>query len=357
MAIEVTSGRAIDRVIYEEELAGWLPSKIIDCHVHIGLREHWGPIDPARVKDMWALDVANHQSWQDLRMTSRALFPRQEVHVVAFACVAREVDISAENSYVRAGLSDPSNHAVGLFATRPDWDADLIREAMSQGFLGIKPYPDLAERDTTEISIYDFLPRAHLAAVDALGGMLMLHLPRAGRVGDPDNVREVLEISDKYPNITIVLAHVGRAYCLPTARRGLPSLAGRENIYYDIAANLNADVFRYVIDELGPGRLLYGSDLPITTMRGVREHVGEQYFNYTDGAYSWNTQRKPPEEEAKYTCYLYEELRALIRALEGLGLGKDTCEQILYSNCAALIDKCQRQTARASSEVSLSASF
>jgi len=347
MAIDVTSEKAIDRIIYEEELAPWLPAEIIDCHVHIGLPEHWGPIDPARVENIWALDVSIHQSWGDLRATATTLFPKQKMHVMAFACVAREANISAENNYVRAGIADPANNAVGLFATRPEWDADLIREARSQGFLGIKPYPDLAERDTAEISIFDFIPHTHLEALNEMGGLLMLHLPRAGRIGDPDNIREVLEISDKYPNITIILAHVGRAYCLPTAKRGLPSLLGRENIYFDIAANLNADVFRYAISEYGPDRLLYGSDLPVTLMRGVREHVGEHYYNYTDGPYSWNTCRKSPEEEAYYTYYLYEELRALIKALKSQNLGRDICEKILYANCATLIERCKRLTTRA----------
>ena len=59
--------------------------------------------------------------------------------------------------------------------------------------------------------------------------------------------------------------------------------------------------------------------------------------DYTDGDYSWNTTRKSPEEEASYTFYVYEELKALIRAVERAGLGVPALERILYSNSANLI--------------------
>ncbi len=337
MAVEIAAERAVDHRVYKEELAPWLPARIIDCHVHVGLKEFWSPISPERFKSMWAIEVAQQNTWEELNRTLATLFPEQKSGVVAFASVAREVDIESANQYVLEGIADRSNNAFGLFATRPLWDARLICSAMARGFKGIKPYPDLAMPDTLELSIYDFLPREHLLALDEFAGILMLHLPRSGRLADLDNIREVLEISDEFPNISIILAHVGRAYALPTAERGLPHFADRPKIYFDTSANLNADVFECALDIIGPGRLLYGSDLPVTLMRGVREHLGETYVNYTDGPYSWNTDRRSPAEEANYTYYLYEELRAFIQAVRKLGLGREAIEQVLYSNCARLL--------------------
>ena len=329
--------RAIDRLVYDQELSPHLPSTIIDCHVHIGLSEHWGPVSPERYAEIWAMEVAEEQSWEQLQSAYRLLFPEQEVHALAFGFVYREVDIERNNAYLRAGISDPRNNAHGLFVTRPEYDPSAISEAMSQGFLGIKPYPDLAAQATQEVSVYDFLPRAHLGVLDQLGGILMLHLPRKGRLGDPDNIREVLEISETFAAIKIVIAHIGRAYCLPAAQRGLPRLVERQGLYFDTSANLNAEVFQYALETIGPDHLLFGSDLPVTLMRGKREHIGEQYINWTDGAYSWNLNRKGPDEEANYTFYLYEQLRALIKAVERSGLGLEALEKILYSNSARLL--------------------
>jgi len=208
---------------------------------------------------------------------------------------------------------------------------------MADGFLGIKPYPDLAPQGSEDASTFDFAPHAHLAMLNALGGVLMLHLPRRGRIADPNNISELKELRQKYPLIRLIVAHIGRAYCLPTALAGLPHFADDPGICFDTAANLNADVFQYELETIGPERILYGSDLPVTMMRGVREHVGDKYINYTDGPFSWNTNRKTPEEEAAYTFYLYEELRALIKAVERAGMGKAEFEQIMYTNAAKLL--------------------
>ena len=331
------ANREIDRKVYEEEINPWLPPVIFDCHVHVWLPKHVGPISRERYGENWAIEVCHRQSWEDLRDTYRALFPKQGVRVLAFGLPFRETDIERSNEYVFAGASDPDSRARPLFVTRPDWDAGRIGDAMARGFIGIKPYPDLARQGMAGSGIYDFLPPSHLSILNDLGGALLLHLPRPGRLADPDNIREVLEISENYPSIKMIIAHIGRSFCLPTARRGLPHFVGREAIYFDTSANLNPDVYQYALETIGPNRLLFGSDLPITLMRGVREHIGERYINYTDGPYSWNVNRKSPEEEARYTYFLYEELRALLKGIERAGMGSEAVEKIMYLNAAKLL--------------------
>lgn len=325
-----------DRV-YEEELSPWLPPKVIDVHVHVGLVEHIAPLTEERKRSNWAYEAGLLQSWEELRVNLRVLFPRQEVEALAFGVPLREVDLERNNDYILAGLNDPANRARGLLVTRPGWDPSVIDDAMRSGFIGIKPYPDLAPSGDPEPSIYEFLPRPHLEALNRNRAIVTLHLPRKGRLADPDNIRELTEISGDYPAVRIIVAHIGRSFCLPTAQRGLGQLAGLPNVWYDFSAVMSADVLAYAIETVGPERLLYGSDLPITLIRGVREHVGETYINYTDGLFSWNTDRKPPEVEANYTYYLYEELRALIAAIRRLGLAGETMEKIMHANAAELL--------------------
>jgi len=327
----------LDAETYKRMLSPWLPPVIWDCHVHIGLPEHAGPISPARYKEIWALEVASSFSWTQMRDAYRLLFPDKQVNTLAFGWVYREMDIARNNAYVLDGIRDPANRSKGLAVTKPEWSAADVERLLDDGFVGIKPYPDLSPQCTNEVSVFDFLPHSHLRIVDDRSGVLMLHLPRRGRLADADNIREVLEINDRYPRIKLAVAHIGRAYCLPTAERGLPHFADRPGIYFDTAANLNPDVFAYALEVVGPERILYGSDLPVTLMRGMREHVGERYINYTDGDYSWNTDRKSPEEEAKYTYYLYEELLALKKSIEKAGLGADAVQKIMCGNCARIL--------------------
>lgn len=332
--------RSVDRRVYADELLPWLPPEILDIHVHVYLREHIGHVSDERKLERWPMEIATQHSFEEMRENFRLLFPEQRVSALVFGYVTRETRIEENNEYVLDGLLDTRNDIETLLVTRPEYSAaDLEAGLTRSGFIGIKPYPDLSPQHSREVSIYDFLPHEHLEVVNGVGGIVMLHLPRAGRLADPDNIREVLEIADKYPDARLVIAHIGRAYCLPTAERGLPPFADRHEILFDITANVNPDVIQLALEMLGPERLLYGSDLPVMLMRGVREYDGEKYINYTDGPYSWNTNRKSPEEEANYTFFLYEGLRALITAVKRVGLGKDAVEQIMYSNGARLIGR------------------
>ncbi len=323
-----------DTRIYEEELCPWMPDKIIDSHVHIGLDEHCAPISEERLRTNWAYEVGVSQSWEQYCETVRTLFPRQSVSALVTGVPFREMDLDRNNEYVISGLPDPDTRA--LFVSRPEWPPDLVDQAFERGFVGLKPYPDLARGDS-DPSIFDFLPHSHLKVLDSRGGILLLHIPRPRRIADPDNIAEIREICNRYPNVKVIVAHIGRAFCLPPALTGLPPLVDCPNLWFDNAANLNPDVMAYAIELFGPERIVYGSDLPITLIRGMREYEGDSYTNFTDGDYSWNTVRKPPEIEANYTYYLYEELRALIAAVKRVGLDKKAVEQIMYYNIAGLM--------------------
>ena len=40
----------------------------------------------------------------------------------------------------------------------------------------------------------------------------MLHISRPARLKDPVNLAQLLEIEEKYPNVKLIVAHIGRAY-------------------------------------------------------------------------------------------------------------------------------------------------
>jgi hypothetical protein len=72
-------------------------------------------------------------------------------------------------------------------------------------------------------------------------------------------------------------------------------------------------------------------------MRGRRQWHGRSYVNRTDYPFHFNRDREPPEVEARYTLYMYEALRALKEACEGLGLAREDIEALFYTNAQRLI--------------------
>ena len=107
----------------------------------------------------------------------------------------------------------------------------------------------------------------------------MLHIPREKRLKDPVNLAQMLEIERRYPNVKVIIAHVGRAYCPEDVGNAFEVLAETENMMFDFSANTNAEIFQQLIKAVGTKRIMFGSDLPITRMRLRRIYENGTYIN------------------------------------------------------------------------------
>ena len=330
--------RAVDASFFATHLDGYLPEEVFDCHVHLGVPEQFDPISAERKQEMWALEVGQTLRAETLGDLGAHLFPQRRTRWVAFAMPIRECHLDQANDYVAAARRAGHIHAAFL-VTDPAWSAAELRDRVQAGsFAGLKPYPDLVrDRPSGEAGIPEFLPPAHLGVAAEERLAIMLHLPRAERLRDPRNIAELRQAATESPTVPIIVAHIGRAYTMSFAAGQLERLADLPNLHFDFAANLNADVIELALRTVGPRRVLYGSDLPIVLMHGRRDHVGDRYINYTDGDYSWNTNRRPPAVEANYTLFLYEQLRAFREAAERVGLARRDVARVMGGNMSSLL--------------------
>jgi predicted TIM-barrel fold metal-dependent hydrolase len=170
----------------------------------------------------------------------------------------------------------------------------------------------------------------------------MLHIPRPGRLSDPVNLRQLLEIERKYTSVKLVIAHVGRAYCDENLGNSMEILAGTRRMVFDISANTNTFIFSELLAAVGSKRVLFGSDLPITRMRMRRVCEEGSYVNlvppglYGDISTDSNMREVDSKEAESLTFFLYEELAALRRAT--MGMGRRDIEDICYGNAARLLE-------------------
>jgi hypothetical protein len=102
------------------------------------------------------------------------------------------------------------------------------------GFLGCKVYLSNSPRyiPENEIRIFDYLPYHQLEVLNRRGWIVMLHIPRPGRLKDPVNLAQMLEIEEKYPHVKLIIAHVGRAYCNEDIGNAFEVLAGTKNMLF-----------------------------------------------------------------------------------------------------------------------------
>jgi hypothetical protein len=233
-----------------------------------------------------------------------------------------------------------------LAIVRPTWVAEQVDWWLRQpGIIGVKPYYTLIGYDPftrdryIESGIYDFLPHHQWEVLDHHGAWVTLHVPKADRLGHPENIREIKDIRNRYPKVKLVIAHFGRSYTLPHAEEGLLPLAEDPGLFFDNSAVLNPEVHRLALERLGPQRILYGTDNPIFYMRGRRQWKGRTYINRTSYPFHFNKEREPAEIEAGYTLYMYEALKAMKEACGALGFGPAEVEAIFHGNANRLIQE------------------
>lgn len=337
----------VDRRFYEEHLRGFLPERIIDVHTHVWLHEFKAKRDASRLVS-WPSLVAKDNPIEDLLETYRLMFPGKEVMPVIFGTVtSRQDDIEGANRYIRE--SSKKCRVASLLYSTPEWSGEELERRLAEGgFLGVKCYLSLSapELKPDDITIFDFLPKKHLAVLNRLGMMVILHVPRSGRIKDPMNVAQIVEIDREFSNVKLVLAHAGRAYCPEDVGTAYDQIA-KTRAMFDISANTSALNFERLIRAVGPGRILFGSDLPILRMRMRRICENGIYVNlvprglYGDVSDDKNMREIDGEDAARLTFFMYEEIMAFKEAAGRTGLTKVETDAVFFGNADRLLQGCR----------------
>jgi predicted TIM-barrel fold metal-dependent hydrolase len=338
--------KEVDRKFYRTCIQNFLPDKIIDIHTHVWLDKFLARVsnDPLRAVT-WPSRVAVDNSIEDLIETYRLMFPGKQVTPMIFANPhSRNDDIDGMNDYISQSAKKHGYPAL-IFAM-PWWLAEeLEHKIIAGGFLGAKVYltfsdPKIAPKD---ITIFDFLPHHQLEVMNKHGWIVMLHIPRNGRLRDPKNLEQMLEIEKRYPNVKLIIAHVGRAYCNEDVGNAFEVLSGTKNMMFDFSANTNSWVFEQLIRAVGPKRILFGSDMPVLRMRTRRICENGNYVNlipkglYGDVSNDSHMREVEGGDADKLTFFMYEEIDAFRRAAEATKLSQKDIDDIFYSNAKRLL--------------------
>ena len=340
---EVTAN---DKRIYEEELRDFLPEKILDIHTHVWLDELTAKEPPVagEVKRTvtWPSLVALDNSIEDLQETYRLMFPGKQVKSLMFT----SGNLSEENNNYVSECSRKHDWPA-LYFSRPTQSADEVEQKIREGgFLGVKSYLDLAPKylPTAEIRIFDFFPKHQLARLNEMGAIVMLHIPRNGRLKDPVNLQQILEIKREFPKLRLIIAHICRAYVKEDIGNAFEVLSEAPDLMFDFCANSCEYAITELIRNVGPKRAMFGTDMPILRLRTHRIEENGTYINlippglYGDPKQDSHLREVSPEEAEKITFFAYEELLSLKRAAQTLNLSKQDIEDIMYNNAMNLIE-------------------
>ena len=339
-----------DKKIWQEELQDFLPQKILDVHAHVWLDcyrdEPWlvnGQLRRAITK--WTARVAVEDSIEDLQETYRLMFPGKDVSALIFAN-----DFTEANSDYVARVSKTSGWP-GLYYSKPHQSADEVEQKIRQGgFVGIKSYLSLSPSyiPTKEIRIFDFFPKHQLARMNEMGAIVMLHIPRDGRLKDPVNLHQIVELRREFPNVRLIVAHIGRAYTEEDVGSAFDLLDQVPNTMYDFSANCSDYAIRKVLEHAGPKHVMFGTDMPILRMRAHRITENGTYVNlvppglYGDISSDPHLREVTAKEAEQITFFAYEELLAFKRVALAIGLTRQDVEDVMYNNAVRLIEEARK---------------
>ena len=324
-----------DQRIYEEELRPLLPRQIFDAHVHVWDADAFpggfafppqdccarfgGTFTLAQWRGIMKEILPDNEPWINCFGTPHRLYDRDKVPPVNRRTEFAEVIVSPEDSAETMARRIEESHAVG-----------------------VKPYLNYAAlfygKPDSQVEVREMLTPEQLQYLDAHKRTVTFHIPRSGRFADPLNPRQMLEICEKYPNIRMIFAHIGRAYFMKNIRESnIADFVQFPNVYFDTAMLNNAELLKYAFDHFPAERILFGSDSPIALLHGKSVEINNQYAYLMGEDYRIGTAIYDQSHAVRFTTFFYEQLRGILQAATTRKMRED----VLFNNARKLFAEAQ----------------
>jgi glutamate-1-semialdehyde 2,1-aminomutase len=154
-------------------------------------------------------------------------------------------------------------------------------------------------------------------------------------LADPGNQHWIKHYCRQYPGIKLILAHAARGFNAFHTVSGMECLRGLDNVWCDVSAVTEAPAMEAILDVLGPDRLLWGSDYPISHMRGRCVAMGDQFVWLYEDSVDWET--ISPQSKIQPYFVGHESLRSLRHAAMAMRLRDSDVEKIFYGNARQML--------------------
>ena len=324
------------------ELEAFLPEKIFDAHTHI---YRVADLHVSK-EDLFAQGPAEVGigTWRDY--TSKVIGESRLKGGFFLANPTADCDRVRVNEYLVEQLAAEPNCRGSVIIT-PDDDPKHIEELASlPEIAGFKPYHVFSrDKPTLNAEIPSFLPEWAWEIADAHGLTITLHMVKNLALADPVNQQVIRSMCLKYKNAHLILAHAARGFHAPNTGKGLRCLRGLENVWFDVAAVCEPAAVTAILNSFGPRRLLWGSDFPVTEMRGKAVTVGDGFLWLDEESVDWSKM----SIHNRPTLVHIESLRAMKEAFDKFPLDKSDVEEIFYHNAVRLLKIEAEQTGRTQS--------
>ena len=324
---------------YQQEIAPFLPRAVLDFHTHTYTSENWK-------EKPWNTDKSGGRYMvidefyppEQLLGDGRACFPDRKFEAVCFGMPTPAVDWEKDTAYVAdAARKHPelwplllAGPALGVSRERYEQALDADR------FRGFKVFLNWYGDDYGDLRVQDMLGPTERVLANERNLVILLHVPRSGRLADREIADGVRWLSGECPEARIVLAHCGRCYLPGEMKSAIGCLRDLPNVWMDTAMVMDPTVIQIAMNEIGAGRLVFGTDFPVAAMRGRRVRVWDHWVDVVGPGYPSSAYRVAGE--GYRTGFMAWEIVLAIRwAAELTGISDDERDSIFYHNGMRLL--------------------
>jgi predicted TIM-barrel fold metal-dependent hydrolase len=327
---------------YRREIAAFLPPAVLDFHTHIwDAAANWKEVPWKTEKSGGRYMVCDElYTPEDLLRDGQACFPDRRYEAVCFGCPTPAADWEKDTAYVAAAAR---RHAAlrPLMLAGPALGVPRERyeKALDEGgFLGFKVFLNWRGNDYGNVRVENMVGPVERALANERRLVVLLHVPRAGRLADPEVQAGVRWLATECPDAKIVLAHCGRCYLPAEMKAAIGCLRGLENVWMDTSMVMDPVALQIAIGEIGPGRLLFATDFPVAAMRGRRVRVLDHWVDVVLPGYPASAYRVAGEGfQAGYMAW--EIVLAIRWACELMGVGDAAQKAIFWENGKRLLER------------------
>lgn len=316
------------------EVEGFLPERVFDAHAHLYRQAHYAPGAPPPYMEGTPERVGLDEYFR----LAEWIHPRGRTAGGLFFGLAFTGDRDANNDLVAdevATWRERGAPVFGQLVVPPELDAERVREAVRRGgYAGLKCYHTMARVDgpTWQAPIEAYLPEEHVRVAHEERLTITLHMVRDRALADPLNQATIRRYCERYPDMRLILAHAARGFNPWHTIEGIESLRGLRNVWCDTSAVTEAGAFEAIVEVLGHERLLYGSDFPISHLRGRCVAVGDSFHWF----YAEDMNLHERHITLEPVLIGLESLRSLRLAARRLKLRDAQVEDVFYGNAARL---------------------
>lgn len=313
-------------------LADFLPDRIFDAHAHLC---HTALLPSFAAG---APPLSCHLERYREEMTPLLCQPKKLLlNIIPYpdgAMKDRTSDLLARsNAFALTELEKDEENAAEVLV-HPDETCEEIEAKLTHPRIrGLKCYHNIGSKvPSWDAEIGDYLPVSAWEVAEKHGLAITLHMVKDEALSHPANLSYIKEMAARYPNATLILAHVGRAFAAWTGLEAVAEVAHLDNVWSDFSGVCESPAMFQFLKKMGVEKCMWGSDYPVCRDRGKAISLGRGFY--------WIYQKDLDAFQSNTALSHYlvgtENLLAVRQAFLMAELGEAAVEDFFYNNAMRL---------------------